>query len=111
MKNLLLLLLGTLTVVPVIAQTIVVSPNQVQGLNQTFRLEGTYGKSTATKTLWVSNRTPQTLQVFARPHVEGDALYCINPQGVTSRDYTLKLAPGATGAIYLFGFLDKGVVR
>ena len=64
MKNLLLLLFAALTVLPAAGQTIEVFPNQVQGLNQTFRLDGPYGRSTVTKTLWVSNRTRQTLQVF-----------------------------------------------
>ena len=92
-------------------QRIEIFANEVRGLEKTLVLNGTFGKSTATATLWVVNRTQQILRVYASPHMDGNALYFINKEGTTSVDYSLELRPDASGMLYLFGFLDKGSVR
>ncbi len=111
MKNLLLFLLLVLSSYPIAGQTIEFYSTQVRGLEKTLTLHGTYGRSTATRYLWLTNNTQQTLRVFARPHVDGNVLFFMDAQGTTSRDYSLEIAPGKRSALQMFGFLDKGAAR
>lgn len=110
-KNILLLILWALSSATATGQKIEIYENEVRGVNRTFVMAGTLGKSTATNSLLVTNRTRQTLHIYARPHLDGDALYFIDKQGTSSRDYSLDLAPGRDGMLYLFGFLDQGSAR
>lgn len=89
-------------------QTVEFFPAEVRGLEKTFSLNGTAGQSTTAKTLWLHNRTAQTLRVYARPHVEYGALYFTDGTK-TSHDFSLQLAPGAKGAFQLFGYLMDSV--
>ncbi len=79
-------------------------PNETRGLDKIFTLSGNAGQSTVAKNLWLYNHTSQTLRVYARPHVQADALYFTNTTGKTSREYSLQLAPGASSAFQLFGY-------
>lgn len=101
-----LLTVFALPVAPVAGQTVEFFPNEVRGLEKTFALNGTAGQSTLAKSLWLHNRTGQTLRVYARPHVEYGVLY-FTDESKTSHDYSLQLAPGAKGFMQLFGYLDS----
>lgn len=92
-------------------QKIEIFANQVNGLEKKLVINGTFGKSTNTSTIPVINRSQQTLRVFARPHVDDDALYFMDKDGKTSLDYSLELKPGMSGVLSVFGFLNKGQAR
>ena len=111
MKNLFLLIICTLPALTATGQTVEFFVNEVEGLEKTFVLQGTFGQSTAVKNVWLYNRTQQRLRVYARPHVDGNALYFNDNKGVTSREHSLEIAPGTKVALCLFGFLDQGSSR
>ncbi|MEO6759335.1 MAG: hypothetical protein ABIO24_07760, partial [Saprospiraceae bacterium] len=108
MNTCFVLLFFAFSVVSVTGQTIDIYPKDVRGLQTTFRLNGMVGKSTPTKSLQIMNRTRQAVQVFARPHVEEDALFFIDMQGTTRLEFSLTIAPGQGATLYMFGFLDQG---
>jgi len=111
MKKLLVWFVIAFSITSVTGQTLLFYPNEVRGLNKIFTLKGSFGQSTEVKNLWLTNRTRQTLRIYASPHVDGEALYFTNEKTITSRNFSLQLAPGARGALQLFGYLDEGSAR